>query len=366
MIPDVFPPESQPVMNHAARLGRLQEHLEHPLVVSNLSNVRYLSGFTGSSAYFVVAPERAVFVTDGRYGEAAAPLVEALPGADLAVYSESRMKELAKVIGDAPQVGLEAAAVTWDFARRLGDEVSGELVPLTGTVEELRKVKDADEVAALRAAAAAGDAAFAQLTRLAGEAGVEAELGWALVDTMRRSGAEQAGWEPIVAAGPGASVPHYRSGRRPVGDGLLLLDYGCVVDGYHSDMSRTVWLGGEPDAEMVTIHRIVAEAQAAAIAAVAPGVSAGDVDQAARTVLAAYGHEENLLHSVGHGVGLDIHEGPWVRRNSDDVLEVGNVITVEPGVYLPGVGGVRIEDMVLVTADGGVELTGAPKELLPA
>ncbi len=195
---------------------------------------------------------------------------------------------------------------------------------------------------------------------------MEAELGWALVDAMRRSGAEPAGWEPIVAAGPGASVPHYRSGRRPVGDGLLLLDYGCVVDGYHSDMSRTVWLGGVPDPEMVTVHRIVAEAQAAAIAAVAPGVPASEVDQAARTVLAAYGHEARLLHSVGHGVGLDIHEGPSVRRNSEDVLEPGHVITVEPGVYLAGVGGVRIEDMILVTEDGAFELTGAPKELVPA
>ncbi len=348
-------------MDHAARLRRLQETLDAPLVVSNLSNVRYLSGFTGSNAYFVVWPDRAVFLTDGRYGELAEPLVEALPGAELLIYTEKLFEHLAGLLGPGT-ARLEADAVTWSFARSLADEADAELEPATGAVEALRLVKDADEVAALRAAAAAGDAAFAELVDLAAKAGSEAELGWALIDAMRRHGGEAASWDPIVAAGAGASVPHYRSGRQPVGDGLLLLDYGCVVDGYHSDMSRTVWLDGEPDGEMARIHGIVAEAQQAAIDAVAPGVRAEDVDVAARRVLAGYDLADRLLHSVGHGVGLDIHEGPWVRRNSDHVLEEGHVITVEPGVYLPGRGGVRIEDMVLVTAAGGDQLTTSPKD----
>ncbi len=348
-------------MDHAARLRRLQEKLEAPLVVSNLSNVRYLSGFTGSNAYVVVWPDRAVFVTDGRYGELAEPLVAALPGTELVVYTEKLMEHLGGLLG-AGKVHLEAHAVTWSFARSLADQTEAELEPSSGVVEALRRVKDADEVQALRAAAAAGDAAFSEVAGLAEGAGSEAELGWALIDSMRRHGGEAASWDPIVAAGAGASVPHYRSGRRPVGVGLLLLDYGCVVDGYHSDMSRTVWLDGDPDAGMARIHGIVAEAQQAAIDAVAPGVRAGDVDQAARDVLAGYGLEDRLLHSVGHGVGLDIHEGPWVRRNSEDVLEEGHVVTVEPGVYLPGQGGVRIEDMVLVTAGGGEQLTHSPKD----
>ncbi len=348
-------------MDHAARLRRLQETLDVPLVVSSLSNVRYLSGFTGSNAYLVVWPDRAVFVTDGRYGELAGPLVEALPGTDLVVYTDKLMEHLAGLLGSGT-ARLEAEAVTWSFARSLADEADAELEPATGVVEALRMVKDADEVAALRRAAAAGDAAFAELGGLAEDAGSEAALGWALIDSMRRHGADAASWDPIVAAGAGASVPHYRSGRQPVGDGLLLLDYGCVVDGYHSDMSRTVWLDGDPDPEMSRIHGIVAEAQQAAIAAVAPGVPAGDVDAAARKVLANYDMEDRLLHSVGHGVGLDIHEGPWVRRNSDHLLEEGHVITVEPGVYLPGEGGVRIEDMVLVTAAGGEQLTHSPKD----
>ncbi len=348
-------------MDHAARLRRLQETLDAPLVVSNLSNVRYLSGFTGSNAHLVVWPDRAVFLTDGRYGELAAPLVEALPGTDLVVYTEKLMEHLAGLLGSGT-AHLESEAVTWSFARSLGDEADADLQPATGVVEALRLVKDADEVAALRDAAAAGDAAFAELSDLADSAGSEAELGWALIDSMRRHGGEAASWDPIVAAGAGASVPHYRSGRNPVGDGLLLLDYGCVVNGYHSDMSRTVWLNGQPEPGMARIHGIVAEAQQAAIDAVAPGVAADAVDGAARAVLAGYGLEDRLLHSVGHGVGLDIHEGPWVRRNSDHVLEEGHVITVEPGVYLPGEGGVRIEDMVLVTATGGEQLTNSPKD----
>ncbi len=352
-------------MDHAARLRRLQDRLEVPLVVSNLSNVRYLSGFTGSNGYLLVWPDRAVFVTDGRYGELAEPLVAALPDTTLEVLTEGFLAGLAALAGSGT-VQLEAESVTWGFARRFGDAADAELVPSDGIVEELRRVKDADEVAALRAAAAAGDAAFAELGELVGGSPVEAELGWALVDSMRRHGGDAASWDPIVASGQGASVPHYRSGRRPVGDGLLLLDYGCVVDGYHSDMSRTVWLAGDPDPEMARIHGIVAEAQQAAIAAVAPGVQAGAVDEAARRVLAKHGLEDRLLHSVGHGVGLDIHEGPWVRRKSDDVLAVGHVVTVEPGVYLPGQGGVRIEDMVLVTDDGGEQLTASPKELVPA
>ncbi len=354
-------------MNHADRLGRLQESLEAPMLVSNLSNVRYLSGFTGSSAFMAVWPERSVFITDGRYGEAAGALVDRLPGTDLNVYQGPLVPVLQDVLRGSGRLQLESEAVTWGFAQRLEGAIDAELVAVDGIVERLRLVKDEDEIAALRDAAVAGDAAFAALDRLVGSASVEADLGWALVDEMRNNGADPADWPPIVAAGPGASVPHYRSGPEAVGNGLLLLDYGCVVDGYHSDMSRTVWLGGaEPDAQMAKIHEIVVESQLAAIKRVAPGVKCSDIDEAVREVLRAYGHEEHFLHSTGHGVGLDIHEGPRVAQTSDEVLEAGHVITVEPGVYLPGVGGVRIEDMVLVTEDGPVELTSSPKEMVPA
>ncbi|MDX1691093.1 MAG: Xaa-Pro peptidase family protein [Acidimicrobiia bacterium] len=349
-------------MDHAARLDELRSRLDAPLLVSHGPNVRYLTGFTGSLGHLLVRPEgEAVFVTDGRYGELAEPLVGALNGTRLSVARTGLWDALTEAVDGAATVGLEAAGVTWDFARAFERETGATAEPTTGAVEELRRTKDADEVEALRRAAAAGDAAFDRLAELVDRAGSEAELGWLLVDAMRSEGAVAAGWEPIVAADAGASIPHYRAGSRSVGDGLLLLDYGCVVDGYHSDMSRTVWLGDVPEV-MVEVHAVVAEAQQAGIDAVVAGTACGDVDAACREVLRRHGYEEHFLHSTGHGVGLEIHEAPWLRRGNDDPLRVGDVVTVEPGVYLPGIGGVRIEDMVLVTADGPDVLTNSARE----
>jgi Xaa-Pro aminopeptidase len=352
-------------MNHAARLDALRAGLDAPLLVSRMPNLRYLTGFTGSSGWMLVPPEgTAAFITDGRYGEMAAPLVDALGDARLVVYTSGMWDTIRSLVDGFDEVALEADGVTWAFSRDFATETGIEPTQGGGAVERLRRAKDPFEIAALRDAAAAGDAAFAALRSLATPDTSEVELGWSLVDAMRRHGGEAADWEPIVAAGPGASIPHYRAGKKPVGDGLLLLDYGCVVDGYHSDMSRTVWLDGSPDPEMERIHRAVLESQEAGLAAVAPGVTCDAVDEAARAVLRSYGYEEQFLHSTGHGVGLEIHEPPWVRRGNEDTLAVGDVITVEPGVYLPGVGGVRIEDMIVVTEAGGDVLTGSSKDLV--
>ncbi len=351
-------------MNHAARLDRLRGGIDAPLLVSRAPNLQYLTGFAGSNGFLLVEPQgHAVFVTDGRYGELAEPLVAALGDTELVVYTSGMWDVFRGLTERLETVVLEADGVTWAFATDFARETGRDVVAGGGAVEALRRTKDADEVAALRAAAGAGDAAFAALGEIAEPTVSEAALGWRLIDVMRAHGGDAATWEPIVAAGAGASIPHYRSGRRPVGSGLLLLDYGCVVDGYHSDMSRTVWLEGKPDEEMTRVYRAVHESQAAGIAAVAPGVACGDVDEACREVLRGYGYEKQFLHSTGHGVGLEIHEPPWVRRGNDEPLEAGDVVTVEPGVYLPGIGGVRIEDMVLVTETGGDLLTGAPREM---
>ena len=352
-------------MKHAARMAALSERLDRTFLVSGLPNIRYLSGFSGSSAFIVVRPDGSVtFITDGRYGEMAEGLVADLPGADLVVYTSGLWDTIGAALEGSTSVSLEAGTVTWDFLRTFASSIGIETIPTMGIVESLRRTKDDDEVAALSAAADAGDAAFTALSDLVASSASERELGWALVDAMRRAGGEAANWEPIVAAGAGASVPHYRSGSNPVDSGLLLLDYGCVVDGYHSDMSRTVWMGDEADAEMARVYRAVAESQQAGIDAAAPGVACGDVDEAVREVLRGYGYEEHFLHSTGHGVGLEIHEEPWVRRGNDDPLRAGDAITVEPGVYLPGVGGVRIEDMVLVTDNGPEVLTNSSREML--
>jgi len=351
-------------MDHASRLDSLGAGLERPLLVGAPASLRYLTGFGGSSGYLLVRPGAgSVFVTDGRYGELAEPLVAALRDTELVVSTSGLWDVFRGLLDGVEVLGVEAGHATWEFVRTLESETGVAPEPTTGVVEELRRTKDADEIAALRAAAAAGDAAFTRLRELLGGVSTEEELGWALVDAMRRAGGDAADWDPIVAAGPAASIPHYRAGGKPVGAGLLLLDYGCTVDGYHSDMSRTVWIEGEADPEMVRVYRAVAEAQQAGIAAATAGTSCGDVDAAARDVLAGYGYEEHFLHSTGHGVGLEIHEQPWVRRGNDDLLRVGDVVTVEPGVYLPGVGGVRIEDMVLVTGDGPEVLTESSREM---
>jgi len=349
-------------MNHADRLDALREQIEAPLLVSRPPNLRYLTGFTGSNGFLLVRPGGgAVFVTDGRYGELAEELVAALRDTDLIVYTSGMWEVVRGLVEGLSAVTLEADGVTWAFSRDFATETGVDVVAGGGAVEGLRRTKDDAEIAALHAAAAAGDAAFSALGDIADRAVTEKELGWRLIDVMRSRGGDAADWEPIVAAGPGASIPHYRAGSRPVGSGLLLLDYGCVVDGYHSDMSRTVWLEGEPDEEMARVYRAVLEAQEAGIAAVGPGVPCGDVDEAAREVLRGYGYEKQFLHSTGHGVGLEIHEPPWVRRGNEDPLAIGDVVTVEPGVYLPGIGGVRIEDMVQVTASGSTVLTGSHK-----
>jgi Xaa-Pro aminopeptidase len=354
-------------MRHGERLDALAARIETPLLVSHLSNIRYLTGFSGSSAYLLARPgEGSTFVTDGRYGEAAAGLLEGLDGIDLVVSTGTMWDTLTEVLSGLEQVALEEGGVTWEFVRTFQSKTGLEPVAAAGTVEDLRRTKDEDEVAALRKAADVGDKAFADLRRLIADSRTEADLAWALVAEMRRRGGDPADWDPIVAIGPGGSIPHYESGPVLLEEGMLLLDYGCVVDGYHSDMTRTVWLGKEPDAELAEIHGVVYEAQQSGVAAVAAGVTCGAVDEAVREVLRAHGYEDQFLHSTGHGVGLEIHEAPWVRRGNEDVLRVGDVVTVEPGVYLAGKGGVRIEDTVLVGEDGPVVLNRSPREMMPA
>ncbi len=352
-------------MQHAARLDALAAGLDTPLLVSRLPNLRYLVGFTGSSGHLLVRPDgTSVFLTDGRYGEKAAALLENLPAVSLLEFGGEIWEGMRELLEGLDTVALEAHGVTWEFARSLEEKTGTEPVATQGVVEDGRRTKDDEEVACLRRAAAAGDAAFAALGGLLEQASTEAELAWGLVGAMRDNNADPADWDPIVAAGAAASLPHYEAGHRPLGDGLLLLDYGCTVEGYHSDMSRTLWLAGEPDEEMRRVYRAVVESQQAGVDAVGPGVSCGDVDEEVRKVLRGYGYEEQFVHGTGHGVGLEIHEAPFLRRGGEERLRVGDVVTVEPGVYLPGVGGVRIEDMVLVTADGSDVLTSSPREFV--
>jgi Xaa-Pro aminopeptidase len=349
-------------MHHAARIDRLRASLDQPLLVTDLTNVRYLTGFAGSNAFVYVDADAATFVTDGRYGEIAGRIVAGLPNTDLVVYTDGSFDHLARVFGGADAVGLEANNVTWAFMRTLRDKTASRLLPTKGIVEKLRETKDDDELAALQAAATAGDAAFSALPGLIAEATTESDLGHRLVDVMEEAGGSRAGWEPIVAVNANAALPHHRAGTGELGDGVLLLDYGCTVDGYHSDMTRTVAVGDVPDPEFERVYAAVLEANRAGIDAVRPGAVAGDVDEVCRSVLREHGYEEAFIHSTGHGVGLDIHEAPSLRRSSTAVLAPGHVVTIEPGVYLPGRFGVRIEDMVAVTTSGAAVLTASHRD----
>ncbi len=345
------------------RIERLRQRLDEPLLITFLPNIRYLTGFTGSNAFVFVSDKDFVLITDGRYGELGERLLEQIDDGDLVVYRTGLEDVLAEVLSGHERVGLEANDVKWSFLRGLKEKVDSVLVPTRGVVEGLREIKDEAEVEALEAAARAGDAALGAVRQLTRSLATEGDLGWALIEEMRKAGGKQAGWPPIVACGANAALPHHLSNADPLGRELLLLDYGCTVDGYHSDMSRTLWLEGEVDPEIRRMYEAVLESQEAGIAAIRPGVTGHDVDEACRAVLRKHGYEERFVHSTGHGVGLEIHEAPRLAAQSEDVLAPGHVVTVEPGVYVPGFGGIRIEDMILVTDSGHRVLTNSDKGL---
>ena len=335
------------------------------LLVTHSPDVRYLSGFTGSNGALVLAGGQAVLFTDGRYttqARAEAAGTKVVIAAKSAVGAACEWIEGAKV----RRCGFDATHTTVAGLELMRGAVSGRIrrslfVPVGPLVARMREVKDAGEITKIRAAALVGCELFeGLLTHL--EAGLtELEVAATLEYAARRAGAEGMSFETIVASGVRSALPHGRAtGAKLPKRGFVTLDFGVILDGYLSDMTRTVHMGkampGERD-----VYDSVLEAQEAAVAAVAPGVTAGQVDEAARSVLQRVKLDKYFSHSTGHGVGLEIHEGPRLAAKQKQVLEEGMVITIEPGVYLPGRFGLRIEDMVLVTAEGGEVLTPSVK-----
>jgi Xaa-Pro aminopeptidase len=360
-------------VSHASRRAALRGLLRttdvEALLVTDLVNVRYLTGFTGSNAALLVHVDgdaASRFCTDGRYvTQSAAEVPDLERNVDRA--SAVALARLAEKLG-VTRLGFESDAVTVDAHRTLV-EAAGEAVLLhrsPGLVARLRLVKDDAETAALRTACAVADAALADLISAGGlrPGRSERDVAYDLESRMRAHGAAGPSFETIVAAGPHSAVPHHRptdaSMRR--GD-FVKMDFGALVDGYHSDMTRTVVLGRAAGWQR-DLHALVAAAQATGRAALAPGVPVVDVDAAARDVVAAAGYGDEFVHGLGHGVGLQIHEPPLLGPTGTGALQAGMVVTVEPGVYLPGRGGVRIED-TLVVAHGGPELlTRTTRELV--
>lgn len=357
-------------MDLGPRLAALRSRFEgiDALLVTRLVNVRYLTGFTGSAAMLLVTPDGATFVTDGRYRDQAADqLAAAGVTADIVIgLTQAEQRDaLALAAADVRRLGLESDGVTWSRQRSFGDWFpAAELIATEGLVDGLRMVKAPGEVARIRAACAIADDALAEVLPTLHDGPTERGFALDLEFAMRTRGASAVSFDPIVASGPNGAKPHARpSDRRIVAAELVVIDFGCIVDGYCSDMTRTVSVG-EPSAEARRIWETVLDAQVRGCEAVAVGVECAAVDRASRAVIVAAGWGEAFIHGTGHGVGLEIHEAPRVASTSTGTLAAGHVVTVEPGVYLPGIGGVRIEDTLVVTADGPVALTEFPKHLV--
>jgi len=361
-------------MEVAGRLPRLRSLLDEvgvgALLVTNLANVRYLTGFSGSAGKLLVGADEALLVTDGRYRTqvaeqlGSAGLVDVVQSFVGKVQAQREQVSAAVRRMRARKVALEAESVTWGVKRRVGELLyPAELVPTERLVEQLRQVKDPGELDRMKAAAAIADAALAEVLGMLAEHRSEVEVALALDTAMRRLGAEDRAFDTIVASGPNAAKPHSCPSARPIASGdWVVIDFGATCEGYRSDMSRTFCVDGGQAGEIGQVFAVVAEAQAAGVAKVKAGVEAGDVDAACRELIAEAGWSEAFEHGTGHGIGLDVHEAPTVSEGSTAILGPGFVVTVEPGVYLPGVGGVRIEDTVTVTDGGCQALTGFTKD----
>ena len=341
-----------------SRLDRLRELLEEPLLVTNLINVLYLTGLESSNAALLVEPERVRLFTDFRYIETA----QGLEGVEAVQTKRSLIAWLADELEG--RIGFEANVLPWSFAEQLR-EGSVELVPRKGLVEQLRAVKDEGELEAFRRACAITDRMFERLTsevRFVGRR--ERDVAWDIVRMYHEEGAEEPAFEAIVGSGPNGALPHARAGDRVIEAGeLVVIDTGCRVDGYVSDYTRTL-ATGELDAEMREAHDVVLAAQLAGLDAIRAGATGIDVDGAARDVIEGSEFNGTFGHGLGHGLGLDVHESPRLSTESPDTLATGNIVTVEPGVYLPGRFGIRIEDDIVVTPEGLENPVRFSKELL--
>lgn len=332
-------------------------------LVTDLISVCYLSGFTGSTASVLITKTDAIIITDFRYAEQVAG---ECPGMVLELVQSHWAAAAQRAIEkyDLQRIGFEAHNLNYhDWSELNALLFPRHLVPAEDLVGRLRYVKDDTEIDLLREAVHIADLAYDHIISFLKPGIMERDVALELEHFMRKNGAEKEAFESIVASGPRSALPHGRSSDRKIGEhDLVVMDYGAVYKGYHSDITRTVMLG-KPDDRQEEVYGIVLEAQLKAIATVRPGLRGGDVDAVARDFIANSGYGEHFGHGLGHGIGLEVHDGRLLARRSEIVLEAGMVVTVEPGIYLPGWGGVRIEDDVLVTDTGAEILTKSPKIL---
>jgi Xaa-Pro aminopeptidase len=352
---------AESTVRRAERLAELvAEHELDQLFVSDLTNVRYLTGFTGTNGACLVSSAERVFFTDFRYTERA----KAEVGPEWE-RPEAERELIPQIVGRmSGKVGFEDAKLSVRQLARLeaaaGDDV--EFMPAGDLVEQLRAVKEPEETNRIAAAAELADTVYEWILERGLAGRTERDVARACEARLLELGAEPS-FPPIVAAGPNGALPHAEPGEREIGKGeLVVFDMGALLDGYCSDCTRT-FATGEVGDEGRETYELVQRAQVAALEAVRPGASGMEVDAVAREIISEAGHGDHFGHGLGHGVGLEVHEGPRLATTSEDELQEGNVVTVEPGVYLPGRLGVRIEDLVVVTGDGYRNLSGLDKDL---
>jgi Xaa-Pro aminopeptidase len=362
-------------MTNLDRVNNLRTQLKarelDAVLLTNLVNIGYVSGFTGSTAYLVVTASEAVLITDPRYtlrAKEECPDFETFVAQGSGGYPEALKAVIERGAG-IQKLGFEAGHVTVSFYERLRKDLPESLTwtATDGLVEDLRLIKDAGEVAATEEAVRVAQESFLEIKPLIKPGVTEREIGLILEHAMRLKGAEAPAFDTIVASGPNGARPHHTpSGRKLEAGDLVTIDWGAKVGGYCSDITRTIAVGapGALSGEGRRIYDVVNEARVAAIAAMGPGKNGQEIDAVARDYIASHGYGDAFSHSLGHSLGRVVHDGPGLSTRSEKlILKPGMIMTVEPGIYLENVGGVRIEDDVLITEDGARILTSLPRDL---
>lgn len=359
-------------LRHERLLHDLAQRQLDAVVVHDSANLRWSTGFRGSTALAVVRPDTVVLIVDGRYVDQARADVAALVDAGLGVEiveirtGAQRLEQLGVACGAAVRIGFESERVTIADHGRWSDCITGDLIPTDAMFDQARRAKDPTELVAISRACGIADVALAGVIALLSQRVTEADVRDELEYRMRRLGADGPSYPTIVASGPmNAARPHHQPTATVIEEGhTVVIDVGALVDGYHSDMTRT-FIIGEPTALQAEVYAVVAAAQQTALGVIGPGVAVAELDAACRQVIDAAGFGPWFSHGASHGVGLDIHEQPFSTPStsaSSDRFIIGDVVTVEPGVYRDDLGGVRIEDLVVLTLDGPHVLTTSPKD----
>ena len=342
---------------------KMQEENLDSFLITSPYNLRYLTNFTGTTGLAVITLEKAFFITDFRYTEQAAAQAQ---GFEIIKNVGPIFEEVADLVQKEGlrELGFEETTVSFLEYSVLEEIIDAQLIPISGMIEELREIKDEEEIAIIEKACSIADLAYDHILKMIQPGMTEIEVANQLDFYMRSLGASDVSFETIVASGLRSAMPHVVDSKKIIEQGdLITIYFGCYYEGYVSDMTRTFAIG-DPGEQLKEIYQIVLEAQLAVLEVAKPGVTGKQLDAVARDYITKHGYGEAFGHSTGHGIGLEIHEGPNVSVRAEKQFVPGNIITDEPGIYLPGIGGVRIEDDLLITSDGNRVLTHSPKELI--